>query len=206
MLLNIHPENPDDRRMNQVIECIKNGGLVIYPTDTVYSIGCDMGNQKAYERVARLKEVKPDKANFSIICHDLSQLSNFCKPVENNIYKLMKRALPGPYTFLLNANTNVPKIFKTKKKTIGIRIPDNNIALEIVRRLGHPIIATSVHDDDEVLEYTTDPELIHEKFKDHVDIVINGGYGNNEASTIFDCTSGEPVLVREGIGPVDSVL
>lgn len=202
MLLNIHPENPDPKRMNQVIDCLRGGGVIIYPTDTVYSIGCDLMNPKAVARVAQLKGLKPEKANFSLICFDLSHISEYAR-IETPDYKLMKKSLPGAFTFILNASSKVPKIFKSNKKTIGIRVPDNSIARELVRLLGNPLIATSVHDDDEVLEYTTDPELIHEKYNQQVDIVINGGFGNNEASTIVDLTTGAPEIVRQGIGIVN---
>ncbi len=206
MLINIHPDNPDPRKVKQVIECLLGGGVIIFPTDSVYSIGCDLNNSKAVERVARIKGIQLKDANFSLVCRDLSHLSEYCKPIENNIYKLMKRALPGPYTFILNANNNVPKIFKSKKKTIGIRVPDHPVSLAIVTAMGSPLVSTSVHDDDEILEYTTDPELIHERYEDQVDMVIHGGIGNMEASTVFDCTSGMPELVREGRGPVEGLL
>ena len=156
--------------------------------------------------MARIKGVKVEKANFSLICHDLSQLSDYSKPITNHVFKLMKRVLPGPYTFILNANSNVPKIFQSSKKTIGIRIPDNSIALEIVRELGHPIASTSIHDDDEIIEYTTDPELIHEKYETLVDLVIDGGYGGNEASTVVDCITDEPVVIREGKGMIEGIF
>lgn len=203
MILNIHPENPDPRRIAEVVDCLRKGGVIIYPTDSVYSIGCDLMNIRAMERVARIKNIKLEKANFSLICYDLSHLSEYTRPIDNAVFKLMKKALPGPYTFILNASGNVPKIFQSKKKTVGIRVPDNNIPREIVNILGNPIVSTSVHDDDEILEYTTDPELIHEKYNHQVDMVINGGFGNLNASTIFDCTNNVPELVREGIGPVD---
>ncbi|TVR37439.1 MAG: threonylcarbamoyl-AMP synthase [Cryomorphaceae bacterium] len=203
MLINIHPDNPDPKRIDQVVDVLRKGGVIIYPTDTVYTIGCDLMNIKALEKVARIKNIKLDKANFSVICYDLSQISEYTKPLDNTVFKLMKKALPGAYTFILNASGQVPKIFQSKKKTVGIRVPDNNIPREIVRVLGNPIISTSVHDDDEILEYTTDPELIHEKYSNQVDLVINGGFGNLHASTIFDCTSGSVELVREGIGSLD---
>lgn len=180
--------------------------MVIYPTDTVYGIGCDMTNRSAIEKVARLKGVKPEKADFSLICYDLSHISDFTRPLDNTTFKLMKRVLPGPYTFILNANSSVPKLFKSKKREIGIRVPDNNIPREIVRALGNPIISTSVKDDDEVLEYTTDPELIYERYENQVDMVIDGGYGHNEASTVVDCTGGYPEVVRYGIGDIDQYL
>lgn len=206
MLIDIHQENPDERKIQQVVEVLKKGGVIIYPTDSVYSLGCALSHTKAIERVAQIKGIKPEKANFSIVCEDLSQLSRYAKQVDTNIYKLMKRALPGPYTFILNASNLVPKIFKSKKKTIGIRVPDHLIPQRIVEVLGEPIIATSVHADDEILEYITDPELIHEKYEKIVDLVINSGMGNIHASTIFDCTSGEPELIREGIGPIEGLI
>ncbi|MDP4952506.1 MAG: L-threonylcarbamoyladenylate synthase [Flavobacteriales bacterium] len=206
MLIDIHQENPDERKIQQVVEVLKKGGVIIYPTDSVYSLGCALSHTKAIERVAQIKGIKPEKANFSIVCEDLSQLSRYAKQVDTNIYKLMKRALPGPYTFILNASNLVPKIFKSKKKTIGIRVPDHLIPQRIVEVLGEPIIATSVHADDEILEYITDPELIHEKYEKIVDLVVNSGMGNIHASTIFDCTSGEPELVREGIGPIEGLI
>lgn len=203
MILNIHPEDPDPKRIRQVVDCLRKGGVIIYPTDSVYTIGCDLMNIKALERVAQIKGIKLDKANFSVICYDLSHLSEYTKPIDNAVFKLMKKSLPGPYTFILNASSSVPKIFQTKKKTVGIRVPDNNIPRAIVKELGNPIVSTSVHDDDDILEYTTDPELIHEKYKNQVDMVINGGFGNLDASTIFDCTNNTPELVREGIGSLD---
>ena len=203
MLLQIHPDNPDKRKIDQVISILKKGCVIIYPTDTVYSMACDLNNRKAVERMAQIKGVKIEKANFSLICSDLSNISDYTIQFGNNIYKLMKRALPGPYTFILNANNSVPKLFKSKKKTIGIRVPDNNIALSIVEHLGNPLISTSVRDDDEILDYITDPELIHEKYEKLIDVVIDGGFGNNEASTIIDCTSNDPEVLREGIGSLD---
>jgi tRNA threonylcarbamoyl adenosine modification protein (Sua5/YciO/YrdC/YwlC family) len=206
MLVHIHPDNPDPRRVKQVVECLLDGGVIVYPTDSVYSIGCDLAQTKAIERVARIKGIAMKDANFSLVCRDLSHLSEFCKPIENNIYKLMRRALPGPYTFILNANNSVPKIFQSKKKTIGIRVPDHPVSLALVTALGSPLVSTSVHDDDEILEYTTDPELIHERYEGQVDLVVHGGLGNLEASTVFDCTSGFPELIREGRGPIEGLL
>lgn len=205
MLLRIHPETPSQRQINIVTECLNDGGVVISPTDTVYGLTCDIFQSKAIERIARIKGIKPDKANFSFLCSDLSELSDYTKPIHNDLFKLMKRLLPGPYTFILNANNTVPKYIQNKKKTVGIRIPNNNIPLEIVKNLGHPIMSTSVHDEDDLIEYTTDPELIYEKYKNLVDIVINGGYGGNLASTVLDCTGDEIVLVRQGLGPVDEI-
>lgn len=203
MLLKVHPDNPQKRHLNTIRECLKDGGVIIYPTDTVYGLGCDIFNRKAVEKIARLKGIKMKKANFSIVCYDLSHLSDYTTPIDNTTFKVMKKALPGPFTFILPASNTVPKIFKTNKKTIGIRVPDNNIARSIVDELGNPIVSTSVHDDDEVLEYTTDPELIHERFKDQVDIVVHGGYGNNEASTVVDCTGSQMEIVRQGIGIIE---
>jgi len=205
MLVKIYPENPNERELLKIVDILKKGGVIIYPTDTVYSFGCDINSPKAVERVAKIKGIKPEKANFSIICYDLSNLSDYAQQVNNTVFKLLKKALPGPFTFILNASRNVPKIFHSKKKTIGLRIPDNNIAREIVRLLGNPIIASSVHDEDELIEYTTDPELIYEKYQDMVDLVIDGGYGQNEASTIVDCTGEEPEVIREGIGNLDLI-
>jgi tRNA threonylcarbamoyl adenosine modification protein (Sua5/YciO/YrdC/YwlC family) len=200
MLLKIHPQNPGERQIRIITECLNDGGVIIFPTDTIYAIGCDIYKPRAVDRVAQIKGVKKEKANFSFICHDLSHLSEFSKPIDNAVYKLMRKSLPGPFTFILGASNKVPKIFQSKKKSIGIRIPDNNIALAIVEALGNPIMSTSVHDDDEILEYTTDPELIYERYQNQVDIVVDGGYGDNVASTIIDCTGGEPELLREGKG------
>ncbi len=200
MLISIHPQNPAPRQIAQVVEILRKGGVIIYPTDTVYGIGCDIFNQKAVEKVARIKGVKPEKANFSFICHDLSHISDFSKHFDNRTFKLMKKYLPGPFTFILPANTNIPKLFKNKKKTIGIRIPNNNIPLEIVRELGNPLLTTSLHDSDDFLDYITDPELIEEKYSNLVDAVIDGGYGNNVPSTILDCTNGDIEVIRQGLG------
>lgn len=200
MLLKIYPENPNPRDIRQVVEVLQGGGIIIYPTDTVYGLGCDITNARAVEKIARLKDVKVEKSNFSFICCDLSHLSDFSKPVSNQVFKLLKRYLPGPFTFILNANSNVPKYFKGKKKTVGIRIPDNSIITEIVRQLGNPIMSTSIHDDDDIIEYSTDPELIYEKFRDIADLVIDGGYGDNIPSTVIDCTEETPVIIRQGKG------
>ena len=182
------------------IDCLQNDGVIIYPTDTVYALGCSIYKPKALEQVARIKGIRLEKANFSFVCHDLSNLSEYTRPIPNPVYKLMKRVLPGPYTFILEATNNVPKIFQHKKKTVGIRIPDNNIAREIARLLGNPIISTSIYDEDDIIEYTTDPELIYEKYNRIVDMVVDGGYGDNEASTVVDCTGDEPVVIRQGKG------
>ena len=206
MLLRINPDKPNYGEIAQVVTCLQDGGVVIYPTDTVYGIGCDINKQRAVERVCKIKGIDPEKANFSFVCYDLSHLSDFTKPIDTGTYKLMKKALPGPFTFILDANNNVPKLFRSKKKTVGIRIPDNAICLEIVKQLGNPIMSTSVHDDDEIIEYTTDPELIHEKYKDIVDIVIAGGYGYNEASTVVDCTDNEFTVLRQGLGILEDFM
>lgn len=206
MLLRINPDKPNFEEIAKVVTCLRDGGIVIYPTDTVYGIGCDINKQRAVERVCKIKGIDPEKANFSFICSDLSQLSDFCKPINTATYKVMRKALPGPFTFILEANNNVPKLFRSKKKTVGIRVPDNTICFEIVKQLGNPIMSTSVHDDDEIIEYTTDPELIHEKYKDLVDIVIAGGYGNNEASTVVDCTNGNFSILRQGLGDLGQYL
>jgi tRNA threonylcarbamoyl adenosine modification protein (Sua5/YciO/YrdC/YwlC family) len=200
MLLKIHPENPSPRQIKTVVDCLQDGGVIIYPTDTIYGIGCNIFASKAVDRVAKIKGIRKEKANFSFICYDLSHISDFTRPFNNSVYKLMKSSLPGPFTYILNGNNNVPKIFQSKKKTVGIRIPDNKIILEIIRELGHPIMSTSVHDNDDIIEYTTDPELIYERYKDLVDIVIDGGFGDNEPSTIIDCTSDEILILREGKG------
>ena len=200
MLIKIHPETPSPRQIKTVVECLNDDGVIIFPTDTIYALGCDIFRSKAIDRVSKIKGVKKDKANFSFLCHDLSHLSDFTKPLNNDIFKLMKSTLPGPFTFILEANNNVPKILHRKKRTVGIRIPANNIPTEIIRELGNPIMSTSIRDEDEIIEYTTDPELIYEKFKDLVDIVIDGGFGDNEPSTIIDCTGDEIEVIREGKG------
>ena len=203
MLIRIYEENPNEREIRRVVDVLKGGGVIIYPTDTVYGIGCDITQAKAVERVARIKQIPVEKTNLSFICSDLSHLSDFTRPISNHTFKLMKRCLPGPFTFILDANNNVPKYFKGKKKTVGIRVPDNRIITAIVRELGNPILSTSVHDDDEIIEYTTDPELIHEKFGDLVDLVIDGGFGGNLASTVVDCTNDVPEIVRQGKGELE---
>ncbi|MDC7997916.1 L-threonylcarbamoyladenylate synthase [Gilvibacter sediminis] len=200
--LKIYPENPNPKQVAQAVEIIRQGGLVIYPSDTVYALGCDINNKSALEKVARIKGVKLEKANFSFVCRDLSHLSDFVKQIDTSTFKLLKRALPGPYTFILPAGNNLPSAFK-KKKEVGIRVPDNSIAQALIEQLGNPIISTSIRDEDEIIEYTTDPELIYEKWQDQVDLVIDGGYGGNVASTIIDLTSGEPELIREGKGSLE---
>ncbi len=197
--IRLYPQNPDPRRIEHVVRALRNGAVVIYPTDTVYGMGCDIHNARAVERVARIKGIKPAKNDFSFICYDLSHITDYAK-VSNQAFKLMKRVLPGPFTFLLDASGNVPKLLNTNKKTVGIRVPDHDIPRQIVRELGNPIITTSIRDDDEVIEYSTDPELIFEKFQHQVDIVIDGGYGGNVASTIVDATDDDFVIVRQGLG------
>ncbi len=197
--IKIYPENPNEAAVAKVVKVLKEGGLVIYPTDTVYGLGCDITNSRALERIAKIKGIKLEKANFSFICHDLSNLSDYVKQIDTPTFKILKRTLPGPYTFILPGNNNLPKEFK-KKKTVGIRVPDNPIVLEIVKQLGNPIVSTSIHDDDEVLEYSTDPELIFEKWQNLVDVVVDGGYGDNQPSTIIDLSEGEPIVIREGKG------
>ena len=202
MLLEVNTDNPQPRLIAQVVDMLKKGGVIIYPTDTVYGLGCDISNNKAIEKISKLKGVRLDKANFSFICYDLSNLSEYIKQIDTPTYKILKRALPGAYTFILKGNNNLPKVFK-KKKTVGIRIPDNDIVREIVKELGNPIITTSIRDEDDVIEYTTDPELIFEKWKSKVDLVIDGGYGDNQASTIIDLTSEEIKIIRKGKGDID---
>lgn len=201
-LLKIYPENPNSKAIQKVVEILKKGGLIIYPTDTVYGLGCDITNVKALERIAKIKGVKLERSNFSFICHDLSNLSDYVTQIETPIFKLLKRTLPGPYTFILPGANTLPHPFK-KKKTVGIRIPENSIALEIVKALGHPIVSTSIHDQDEILEYTTDPELIFEKWNTKVDMVIDGGYGDNQPSTVLEIKGSEITIVREGKGSID---
>ena len=200
--IKIYEKNPNEAAIKKVVDVLKNGGLVIYPTDTVYGLGCDITNTKALERIAKIKGIKLEKANFSFVCSDLSNISDYVKQIDTATFKILKRALPGPYTFILPGNNNLPKEFK-KKTTVGIRVPDNEIALEIVRKLGSPIVSTSIHDDDAVLEYSTDPELIFEKWQDLVDVVIDGGYGDNIGSTIIDLSENEPIVIREGKGSLD---
>ncbi len=204
-LIKIYNENPNEREIDKVVKILQKGGLIIYPTDTVYGLGCDITNTKAMEKVAQLKGLKLDKANFSFICYDLSNLSDYVKQIDTSAYKILKKALPGPYTFVLPSSTNLPKAFKNKK-TVGIRIPDNNIIRELVKKLGNPIVSTSIYDEDDLLEYTTDPELIFEKWGNKVDIVIDGGYGSNIPSTIVDLSEGEITILREGLGSVDALL
>ena len=206
MLLRIYPENPNPKEIKKVVDCLKNGGVIIYPTDTVYGIGCDVNNKKAMERVCRIKGLDLKKHNLSFVCYDLSHIAAFTKQLTTSTYKLMKKTLPGPYTFILEANNSIPKLFKNSKKEIGIRIPDNNIPREIVKELGNPIATTSVKDKDMLIEYSTDPELIYEHFNKLVDIVIDGGYGEVIPSTIVDCTNHNPEIIRKGKGDITPFL
>lgn len=202
--IKLYNENPNEKEIAKIVEVLRNGGLIIYPTDTVYGLGCDITNTKALEKIARIKGVKLEKANFSFVCSDLKNLSDYVKQIDSSTFKLLKRALPGAYTFIMQGNNNLPKDFK-KKKTVGIRVPDNLIARTIVERLGNPIVSTSIYDEDDVIEYTTDPELIFEKWQNLVDIVIDGGYGDNTASTVIDLSGDEPVIIREGKGDVSII-
>jgi len=206
MLVRIYPENPNEKTIQQVVDVLRKGGIIIYPTDTVYGLGCDITNHKAIEAIAKLRRIKPEKANFSFICYDLSHISDYTKPIDTTVYRVLKKALPGPFTFIFNASKNVPKLLSSNKQTVGIRVPDNNIARCIVKELGNPILSTSIKDDDEIIEYSTDPELIYEKYQDQVDLVIDGGYGGNIASTVVDCTSGDFEVIREGKGDLSEYL
>ena len=200
MLIEINQDNPDERKIKQVVKCLEDGGIIIYPTDTIYGIGCDIFNARAVERICQLKGVKPKKVNLSFVCYDLSHLSDFTTQFDKSVFKLMSRNLPGPFTFILKGNNTVPKLFKSSKKTVGVRVPDNNIPRAIVKALGRPILTTSLKHDDEILEYMTDPELIYEKYYKLVDMVIDGGFGDNEPSTVVDCTGGEWEILRQGKG------
>ena len=202
VFIRIYPENPNEKEIEKAVSVLRKGGIIIYPTDTVYGLGCDITNTKALEKIARIKGIKLEKANFSFICKDLSNISNYVKQIDTATFKLLKRALPGAYTFILQGNNNLPKVFK-KKKTVGIRVPDNNIARAIVEKLGNPIVSTSIYDEDDVIEYTTDPELIYEKWQSKVDLIIDGGYGDNIASTIIDLSKDEIEIIREGKGSLD---
>ena len=202
--IKLYNENPNEKDINRVVEVLRRGGLIIYPTDTVYGLGCDITNTKALEKIARIKGVKLEKANFSFVCSDLKNLSDYVKQIDTSTFKLLKRTLPGPYTFIMQGNNNLPKDFK-KKKTVGIRVPDNLIARTIVEKLGNPIVSTSIYDEDDVIEYTTDPELIFEKWQNKVDLVIDGGYGDNEASTVIDLSGDAPKVLREGKGDISII-
>lgn len=206
MLLKVHPENPGERQLRIITECLKDGGVIIYPTDTVYGLGCDITRIRAVDKVAQIKGIKREKANFSFICSSLSHLSDFTKPIPNSIFRLMKSTLPGAYTYILNANNNVPHFFQSRKKTVGIRVPDHNIPLSIVESLGNPIMTTSIHSDDQFLDYPTDPTEIYDHFRNLVDIVIDGGSCGFTPSTIIDCTGDEPIIIRQGKGDVAAFL
>jgi tRNA threonylcarbamoyl adenosine modification protein (Sua5/YciO/YrdC/YwlC family) len=201
MFTEINPQNIDLRLILQAVHIMKNGGIVVFPTDTVYAVGCDLYNKKGLQKLAGFKKVKLNKANFSIICHDLSNLSEYTKQLERPIFKLIKQCLPGPFTFILEASNTIPKLFDSNKKEIGIRIPNNEITLAIVDKLGNPMAVTSLHDyEDEIMEYFSDPYAIYERLDDEVDLIIDGGYGNLKGSTVIDCTDGSPVIIREGLG------
>jgi tRNA threonylcarbamoyl adenosine modification protein (Sua5/YciO/YrdC/YwlC family) len=203
VLLKINPGNIDQRLIKTVVNVLKNDGVIIYPTDTVYAMGCDIYSNKAIEKICRIKNIKPQQSNFSFICSDLSHISDFTRPFDRSVYKMLNRCLPGPFTFILNANSAVPAIFKNHKKTIGIRIPDHAVPLSLIKELGNPIMSTSLHNDDEIVEYLTDPAEIFEKFENVANLIIDGGYGGNEPSTIVDYTGIEPTIVRQGAGIVD---
>ncbi|SHE73682.1 tRNA threonylcarbamoyl adenosine modification protein, Sua5/YciO/YrdC/YwlC family [Mariniphaga anaerophila] len=203
MFIRLYNENPNPRDIRKIVDVLHDGGIIIYPTDTVYGLGCDITSVKAVEKVARFKGINIEKSNFSFICSDLSHLSDYTRPISNSVFKLIKKNLPGPFTFILDANNNVPRYFKGKKKTVGIRVPNNNIIREIVAELGNPILSTSIRDEDEIVEYTTDPELIYEKYQDIADIVIDGGYGELIPSTVIDCTGDTIEIIRKGKGVLD---
>lgn len=204
MLYRLNPDKINFNTIDEIVELLKNGAVIIYPTDTVYALGADITNQNAFERICKLKNIKPDKSNFSFVCSDLSHLSNYTKPINNSVFRIMKKALPGPYTFILEANNNVPKLLKQNKKTVGIRVPKNTICKAIIERLGNPIISTSLHDNsDDILEYFSDPELIHQQYEKIVDAVIDGGFGNIYTSTVIDCSGNEPIILREGLGDLN---
>ncbi len=203
MLLKINPDNPEGRKIDQVVDVLKNGGIIIYPTDTVYGLGCDIENTKAVERICQLRGLDPKKAMLAMICRDISQVSEYAQQIDNPVFRLLKRNLPGPFTFVLNAANSVPKMFKNRKKTIGIRVPDHQVPLAIIEKLGRPILTTSLKSDDEILEYVTDPEDIFEDFKKLVDIVIDSGPGGNTPSTVVDCTDEKPVVLRLGAGVLE---
>lgn len=204
--IKLYEKNPDTSKIMEVVKILRDGGVIIYPTDTVYGMGCDIFNTNAIDRIKRLKNLKAKKIDLSFICYDLSHISEYTKSLATPVFKLMKKSLPGPFTFILNSNNKVPKILNASKKTVGIRIPDNNIPREIVKELENPIITTSIHDDDDILEYSTDPELIFEKYEGLVDAVIDGGYGKIVASTVIDYTGNEPLIVREGLGDISEFL
>ncbi|WP_296621479.1 L-threonylcarbamoyladenylate synthase [Marivirga sp.] len=201
-LIKLFEENPDPRKIQQIVDLLKDGAVIIYPTDTIYGLGCDLTNRKAIDKLCWVKGIKPGKINLSFICEDMSHISDYVKNLSTPTFKLMKKNLPGPFTFILPANSNVPKIVNANKKTVGIRIPNNNIPIAIVKALGNPLITTSIKEDDDIVEYPTDPEEIYESFKNLVDVVIDGGYGNNSPSTVIDCTKEPAEIVREGLGKI----
>ena len=205
-LIRIYNENPNPKSIQETVDVLRNGGVIIYPTDTIYGIGCDITNQKAIQRVCAIRGLKPEKSNLSFICYDLTDISQYTKPFDTPVFRVLKKALPGPFTFIFNASSQVPKLLSSKKKTVGIRVPDNNIVRDIVRELGNPILTTSIRDEDEIIEYSTDPELIYEKYQDLVDLVIDGGYGDNFASTVVDVTQGDFEILREGKGDLSQFL
>ena len=203
MVFIVHPDNPDNRKVALIVDILSKGGIIIYPTDTVYALGCSLAHKKSIVKLAQLKGLKTKKADFSIIFSDLSKLSDYTKHIDRPTYKLLNKNLPGPFTFILNASNNVPKLFDSNKKTIGIRIPDNRITMAIVEALGTPLVTTSLHDEDDIIEYTTDPYLIEEKWQHLVDGIVDGGYGNNEPSTVVDLSDGDVEIVRQGIGELE---
>lgn len=202
-LLKIHPDNPEMRKINRVVDVLRKGGIVVYPTDTIYGIGCDLMNRKSIERLCRVMDIKPNKLDLSFICNDLTHISEYVKNLQTPVFKVLKKSLPGPFTFILESSSKVPKILDVTKKTVGIRIPDHNIPRTIVAELGNPLITSSIKDDDKIKEYTTDPEEIYEDFKNLVDIVIDGGAGGNIPSTVVDCTGDELTIARQGLGEID---
>lgn len=204
--IRLYEQNPDPKRVRQIVDVLRNGGVIIYPTDTVYGMGCDITNQRAVERICKIKGINPKKHNFSFVCADLSNIAQYTRVITKPVFKMMKKGLPGPFTFILEASSLVPKILHSNKKTVGIRVPDHTISKAIVEELGQPILSTSIHDEDEVIEYSTDPELIFEKYQHLVDIVIDGGYGQNVASTILDCTGDEVEIIRQGLGQLEKIV
>ena len=203
MFIEIHPENPNPRGISKIVECLKDGGVVIYPTDTIYGIGCDIFQPKAVERIAKIKGINLKKQNFSFICSDLSHLSDYALPIDRSLYKIMRKVLPGPYTFILNANSNIPKLFKIKKKTVGIRVPNHNIPLQLVDQIGNPLLTTSLIENTDNIESNIEPSIIYENYKNKVDIVIDGGLGKLTPSTVLDCTQSEIEIIREGLGDLN---
>jgi len=206
MLIEIHQETPELRKVSQAVDILRRDGVLIIPTDSVYSFACALGSSKGLEKMAKLRDLSPSEANFSVICADLSQMSQYTAPLPQPTFKLLKRALPGPFTFILNAGVNIPRIFRKSKKEVGIRIPDHAIPKALIEELGKPLVVSSVHHDDEAVEYMTDPGLVHEKYGHQVDAVVSGGLGHLEASTVIDCTTGDAEVVREGRGALEGVL